>query len=59
MNAQIFMTLIAVVSVIRFIKGYMTRKREFNFNDEVNGLIAHTTVVFGVYGITYLIVSLF
>ena len=59
MNAQIFMTLIAVVSVIRFIKGYMTRKREFNFDDEVNGLITHTTVVFGVYGITYLIVSLF
>ena len=59
MNAQIFITLIAVVSVIRFIKGYMTRKREFNFEDEVNGFFAHTTVVFGVYGVTYLIVSLF
>jgi hypothetical protein len=59
MNAQIFITLIAVVSVIRFIKGRATRKREFNFETEVNGFFTHTTVVFGVYGITYLIVSLF
>jgi hypothetical protein len=59
MNAQIFMTLIAVVSVIRFIKGMATRKREFNFETEVNGFFAHTTVVFGIYGISYLIVSLF
>jgi hypothetical protein len=59
MNAQIFMMLIAVVSVIRFIKGMATRKREFNFEKEVNGFFTHTTVVFGVYGITYLIVSLF
>ena len=59
MNAQIFMTLIAVVSVIRFIKGRATRKREFNLDNEVNGFFTHTTVVFGIYGITYLIVSLF
>jgi len=59
MNAQIFMTLIAVVSVIRFIKGRATRKREFNLDNEINGFFTHTAVVFGVYGITYLIVSLF
>lgn len=58
MNAQIFMMLIAGVSIIRFFKGYVTRKREFDIVNEVSGFIAHLFVVFAVYGIVYLIVNI-
>lgn len=59
MNAQIFMALITVVSAIRFIKGYATRKREFNLDNEVKGIFAHSFLTFGVYGIIYLITNIF
>ncbi len=59
MDAQIFMMLITVVLVIRFIKGYATRKREFNLNNEVKGIFAHSFLTFGAYGIIYLITNIF
>ena len=59
MNAQIFMMLIIVILVIRFIKGYTTRKREFNLDNEVKGIFAHSFLTFGVYGIIYLITNIF
>lgn len=59
MNAQIFMMLIVGVSIIRFFKGYATRKKEFDFNDEVNGFTTHLIVVFVIYMIVYLVLSFF
>lgn len=59
MNVQVIMMLIAGVSVIRFFKGMTTRKRGLDINTEVDEFIAHLIVVFGVYGIVYLILSIF
>ena len=59
MNAQVFMMLITMVSVTRFIKGFATRKQESDFSDEVNGFITHLIVVFAVYMIVYSVLSFF
>jgi hypothetical protein len=51
------MMLITGVSVIRFFKGYATRKKEFNIINEMNGFTAHLFIIFLIYGITYLIIN--
>ena len=51
MNAQIFMMLIVGVSIIRFFKGFKNRKKEFNFNDEMNEFFVHLVVTFIIYGV--------
>jgi hypothetical protein len=60
MSTQIFiLSLFTTVSIVRFIKGYITRNREFNFVDEVNGTIAHTVVLGAVFLIVFGVVSIF
>lgn len=60
MSTQIFiLSLFTTVSIVRFIKGYITRNREFNFNDEVNGFITHTIVLGVVFFVIFGVVSIF
>ena len=60
MSTQIFiLSLFTTVSIVRFIKGYITRNREFNFNDEVNGFITHTIVLGVVFFVVFGVVSIF
>lgn len=60
MNTQIFiLSLFTTVSIVRFIKGYITRNREFNFTDEVNGFITHTIVLGVVFFVIFGVVSIF
>ena len=60
MSTQIFiLSLFTTVSIVRFIKGYITRNREFNFVDEVNGTIAHTVVLGVVFLVIFGVVSIF
>lgn len=60
MSTQIFiLSLFTTVSIVRFIKGYITRNHEFNFTDEVNGFITHTIVLGVVFFIIFGVVSIF
>ena len=59
MNAQIFMMLIAAVSITRFFKGFKNRKNEFDFADEVNGFVTQSIVTIVVYMIVYFGFSFF
>jgi hypothetical protein len=60
MSTQIFiLSLFTTVSIVRFVKGYITRNREFNFIDEVNGTITHTVVLGAVFLVIFGVVSIF
>jgi hypothetical protein len=59
MNAQVIMMLIAMVSIIRFFKGFKNRKDGFNVETEMIDFITQLVIVFVVYGVVYFGLSFF
>jgi hypothetical protein len=59
MNTQVIMMLIAMVSIIRFFKGFKNRKDGFNVETEMIDFITQLVIVFVVYGVVYFGLSFF